>query len=170
MIFSRPGGGVLEVADEPRTAMLRFAQVSPEAPEAGGVLLGRRIVGRHDVVVDAVTVPMPEDRRSRAGFFRSRRPHQAAVRSAWEKSGGTCHYLGEWHTHPEAVPAPSMIDVLDWRRHLVLDQYMGASLFFVIVGTATTRVWEGRRRSLRLLQMAGPARPEDHSQLPVGTE
>lgn len=162
MIYRRPNGGLLEVLDAPWTSVTGFAQLTPDAPEAGGVLLGRHILGSDNIVVDFATVPMAGDRRSRTSFFRSRRPHQAAMRAAWDESGGTCHYLGEWHTHPQAVPTPSLVDVFDWRRHLVLDRYMGPSLFFLIVGTETTRVWEARRRSLRIVQLTGPERPEDH--------
>jgi hypothetical protein len=48
--------------------LLSFAQLSDTAPEAGGVLIGRHILGGSDVVVDRVTIPMAGDRRARTRF------------------------------------------------------------------------------------------------------
>jgi integrative and conjugative element protein (TIGR02256 family) len=115
-----------------------------DATEAGGVLLGRHLRDGNAIVVDAVTVPMDGDRRTRTRFHRAQRRHQAAIDAAWAASEGTCTYLGEWHTHPEPVPTPSLVDWADWRRRLRQDRYTEL-LFFVIVGTAAVRVWEGRR-------------------------
>jgi integrative and conjugative element protein (TIGR02256 family) len=139
--------------------MRRHAQDAPHKPESGGVLLGRHILDTHDIVVDRVTTPLPDDRQSRTRFFRARRRHQALIDQAWRESDGACTYLGEWHTHPEAVPTPSLIDQLDWRRKLLVDRFSGM-LYFVIVGTAAVRVWEGRRHRTHLchLQPAGDAR------------
>jgi integrative and conjugative element protein (TIGR02256 family) len=123
----------------------RHLQLRRDAPEAGGVLLGRYIAGTADVVVDAVTEPMAGDRRSRARFFRHRRGHQLAMDAAWSESGRTCAWLGEWHTHPEPDPSPSFVDRIDWRRKLTVDRYEEA-LFFLVAGTDRLRVWEGARR------------------------
>jgi integrative and conjugative element protein (TIGR02256 family) len=63
---------------------------------------------------------------------------------AWRQSGGTCTYLGEWHTHPEQHPTPSGIDWQNWQRKLLVDRFT-EPIFFVIVGIAAIHVWEGRR-------------------------
>lgn len=54
-------------------------------------------------------------------------------------------YLGEWHTHPEEIPTPSVIDRIGWAKKLLADSFSEA-IFFVILGTTTVRVWEGARR------------------------
>jgi integrative and conjugative element protein (TIGR02256 family) len=41
--------------------------------------------------------------------------------------------VGEWHTHPEATPAPSSIDVSEWKS---LCRNNEQPLIFVILGTA----------------------------------
>jgi integrative and conjugative element protein (TIGR02256 family) len=64
------------------------------------------------------------------------------IDQAWHISSGTCTYLGEWHTHPEPIPTPSVVDRSDWRRRLMTDQTT-KPLFFVIVGMEQTRVWQG---------------------------
>lgn len=151
LLFRRPGGGRLQIGPDALAVILRYAQHEPGAPEAGGALLGRYILSTRDVVVDVVTEPMRADRRSRTRFYRHRRGHQAVIERAWAESGGTCAWLGEWHTHPEPVPTPSWVDRADWRRKLLVDRYDEA-LFFVIAGTASVRAWEGRRaRCIRSL-------------------
>ena len=125
-------------------AIARHLQHADDAPEAGGVLMGRRIAGTSDVVVDTVTEPMAADHRSRFRFVRHRRGHQLAIDRAWRGSKGRSGWLGEWHTHPEPDPTPSVVDRVDWRRTLLVDRY-DESLFFLIAGTDQLRVWEGAR-------------------------
>ena len=103
------------------------------------------------MIVDDVTVPMPGDRRSRIQFFRARRRHQEAIDRAWQESSGTCTYLGEWHTHPELCPIPSLIDRLRWQQKLLRDRF-SEPIFFVIVGISEVRVWE-RLRHHRLMPL-----------------
>ena len=111
-------------------------------PEAGGVLLGRHIRDSMDVVVDFVTTPSTEDRRSRFRFWRAPKHHQEEINRAWTESEGTCVYLGEWHTHPQADPRPSATDLRDWRRKLREDSFVDP-IFYLIVGTASIRAWQG---------------------------
>jgi integrative and conjugative element protein (TIGR02256 family) len=151
VVFTRRSGGRLQLGIAAMTEMHRHRQDKLSKPEAGGVLLGRHIQDTNDLVVDRVTSPMLGDRRSRFRYFRSRRPHQAEIDRAWQESGGTTTYLGEWHTHPEPQPRPSLTDLLDWQRKLLLDRFTD-SIFFIIVGTAEMRAWEGYRygRLMRL--------------------
>ncbi len=143
-MLARPDGGRFRIGREAAATMRRYVQEGPRRPEAGGVLLGRHILGARDIIVDRVTVPSRGDRRRRFRFFRARRRHQEAIDCAWQDSGGTCTYLGEWHTHPEAFPSPSFLDRLEWWRKLLFDSFT-EPIFFIIIGTDETRVWEGRR-------------------------
>ncbi len=154
MIFEHSRGGVIKLGAESLEAVRAFEQHKPDDAEAGGVLLGRRIRGAHDVVVDQVTVPMQGDERSRYGFHRDAEAHQREVDLAWQTSGGACSYLGEWHTHPEPVPTPSSIDLNDWSRRLQNDTFDGDALYFVIVGQREICVWEGDRRTGTIVKLA----------------
>jgi integrative and conjugative element protein (TIGR02256 family) len=140
LVFYRPNGGRLKVPATVLKLMQSYAQHSSSATEAGGVLLGRYIVGTNDVVVDAVTEPMSGDKRTRSSFYRAKARHQAIIDAAWEESEHTCTYLGEWHTHPESSPTPSGVDTRGWCRRLREDQY-DEELFFLIVGTVEVRMW-----------------------------
>ena len=142
--FAQPNGYRFEISVGALESMWRFRQVEPHLTEAGGILLGRHLLDGSAIIVDAVTTPLPGDRRSRTTFFRGQKRHQAVIDETWLSSNGTCTYLGEWHTHPEPIPTPSIVDWTDWQRRLAADQY-SEPIFFVIVGTQHLAVWEGRR-------------------------
>jgi integrative and conjugative element protein (TIGR02256 family) len=144
LLFLRPDGARFEVSIAAWQVMQAYIQHASDASEAGGVLLGRHLRDGSAIIVDAVTVPMAGDRRARTRFHRARRRHQAAIDAAWATSDGTCTYLGEWHTHPEPIPTPSVVDRADWRCRLRQDRYT-EPIFFVIVGTTESRAWEGHR-------------------------
>jgi integrative and conjugative element protein (TIGR02256 family) len=160
IVFRRQGGAVIKLDSGPLHQLLGFRQLASSDVEAGGVLLGRYILGCRDVVVDEVTTPMAGDQRTRLSFHRNPQFHQQVIDERWKSSRGTCHYLGEWHTHPEPLPTPSRIDLEDWRRRLREDRYPGDSLFFVIVGTREVAAWEGSQSppGLDRLTPLGPGR------------
>ncbi len=126
------------------------AQLEGNAREAGGALLGRYIIDASDVVVDDATTPMEMDQRGRHRFVRQPVGHQEVVDAVWRNSQGTCHYLGEWHTHPEPVPSPSRVDIMNWKRLLAKYRDDPDSLYFVIVGTEHINVWQGYKGTLEL--------------------
>jgi len=139
--FRRTRHGRFHVGVDARAVLLRYLQHGPRALEAGGVLIGRHLLGTEDIVADYVTTPMQGDKRTRFSFYRGQKQHQRAVDRAWAASGGVYTYLGEWHTHPESVPSPSC---LDRREHIRTIQTARCShpIFFLILGTETARTWE----------------------------
>ena len=148
--FLRGDGTVFVIGAEALVTMQGFRQTTRRDPEAGGVLLGRHLLGVAHVIVDEVTVPAKDDARRFTFFRRSRATHQQVIDARWASSRGTCQYLGEWHTHPEPVPHASSVDMADWRRRLREDVFDGDSLVFAIVGTEAVCVWEGSRAKAAL--------------------
>lgn len=144
LLFKRPNGGQLKISAQALQQMRVFRQLNPADREAGGILLGRLLLDCPDVVVDEITVPMPSDKRSRFAFYRHKRGHQAIIDRRWQESGGTCVYLGEWHTHPQSTPTPSLVDLTDWKRKLRTDSF-GENLYFLIIGMMEARMWFGDR-------------------------
>ena len=143
-LFTRLESGSVYFTPDVRQRLERHRQLGARSKESGGVLLGRHLLDGSDVIVDEITEPAGSDRRSLTSFFRSIIHHHRAF-ARWRASGGTCAYLGSWHTHPEPTPHPSSVDLQDWQHALARDRYDGNTLFFAIVGTLETRVWQGAR-------------------------
>lgn len=134
--------GRLKLSSEVLAILRKYVQDSPEKMEAGGVLIGRLLKDNGDVVIDAVTEPMIGDKRTRFSFFRAKKRHQRVIDSFWKESEGTISYLGEWHTHPEPFPTPSVVDRSDWMRRLKADTFSN-KLFYIIVGINEIKCWYG---------------------------
>lgn len=92
----------------------QHAQTSDMDCEAGGLLLGS-VHGAH-MLIKKATVPTVCDKRFRYLFERMPFGHESAAMSQWVSSQGTVRYLGEWHTHPEDYPHPSVLDRSEWNR------------------------------------------------------
>ena len=145
MTFRNAHGDGFKLAAAVVGQMLTYAQHELARKEAGGVLLGRYILDSNDAVVDQVTIPTPGDVRTRTNFVRSKRGHQESADQAWSNSRGTRHYLGEWHTHPEPVPKPSQVDLMNWKRLLANYRSDPDPLYFVIIGTEVICAWQGHK-------------------------
>ena len=150
VVFIKGDGGRIKLDANVLSKISKYIQVEKNMSEAGGVLLGRYIIDSKDIVVDDVTTPMKNDVRQRCYFIKIKSNHQRIVTRRWNKSKGTCNYLGEWHTHPEAVPTPSSIDISEWKRQLRSSKFEDDCLYFIIAGTQKIRVWEGNKNSLEI--------------------
>jgi integrative and conjugative element protein (TIGR02256 family) len=146
--FRRPEAGRIAVAAEAVADMSRLRQTRCWSNEQGGMLLGRLLTQSDDVAIDVATLPDARDRASRFLFFRVRAPAQALVEKLWLESGGTCVYLGEWHTHPQRVPEPSSQDRANWKRIFTEARFDQDFLLFAIVGTDGFKIWEQRKSGL----------------------
>lgn len=131
MIFLASGRIVI-LTNEVAFEIKRFTAAPEDRLEAGGILLGC-YRGPHVEIVGC-TSPMPLDRRSRYGFVRCDPGHQGAAITAWNASGRTVNFVGEWHTHPETIPSPSRVDHNTWAAEMHRRQ--NDPLIFLIAGTA----------------------------------
>lgn len=143
MNFRIDNNEVLKLNEKTLSVFEQYRQVGKKDKEAGGVLLGRFIQGSRNIVIDLVTEPLKSDIRERYFFKKCRKDHQEIVQACWEESGGTCNYIGEWHTHPEPMPSPSPHDLKEWKKVLEYTVCDTDRLFFIIVGTQTIEVWVG---------------------------
>jgi len=153
MTVSLSNNGLIKIDSSPLERMEAYQQIDRNSSEGGGVLLGRFILNSKNIVVDKVTVPMIGDKRTRSGFIRGEKMHQRIIESSWRKSEGRCNYLGEWHTHPEMYPTPSGQDIKNWKEILSSRIFSSLYLYFVIVGTRETRIWEGNSRTKKIKRL-----------------
>lgn len=140
--FIRSAGGTLEIPESALSTLNGQRQLKESDPESGGILLGRAILNSADIVLDDVRLPMAGDQQSRTRFYRLKWPAQYAIFHAWICSGGSTNYLGDWHTHPELDPTPSVQDRQNWMNIARRRRFGGPDLFFIIVGQKALRVWE----------------------------
>lgn len=151
LLLTTKCGWQIVLAEEVLRQLYHHRQISDAAPETGGVLLGKLLLRDGAGVVEALTRPGRGDRQARFGFFRSERHHWEA-QSYWRTTAQTGAYLGLWHSHPEAVPTPSSVDLTDWKRALQHDVFPGQGLLFAIVGTEAVGLWVGlKRKRLELI-------------------
>lgn len=125
------------LAPEVLTVFLKYRQRFFWQPESGGILLGRRR-GKHLEVLLA-TEPNLHDKRSTHSFLREAVGHAEVAQQAWLKGDRQIDYLGEWHTHPQAIPIPSGIDRAEWCK-LALHRHDKSRLLAIVVGTKGLRV------------------------------
>lgn len=120
-----------------------FRQVKCYMPESGGVLIGE-VYGNNGFWIKDVTIPGKQDFSSRYKFTRQDTSHQKIVENWHIKSKGTMQYLGEWHSHPEKKPSPSVIDLCSWKQlSLKMERQMGVQpfLFLILSMTDFKRDW-----------------------------
>ncbi len=146
--FRRPCGGQLQIATKVVQLLGQCRQLGAETPEAGGLLIGRRIEDTEHVIIDYASVPHPDDRATRTTFERLDAGHQALLEELWSASEGALDYVGEWHTHPNGEPEPSETDRSEWRRLAQEIEREHDALFYVIVtpsGIGAFEVADGGR-------------------------
>ncbi|WP_366139479.1 Mov34/MPN/PAD-1 family protein [uncultured Endozoicomonas sp.] len=116
-----------------------------EGPESGGLMLGYWRDPHLEII--KCTAPMPEDKQSRFSFLRKDRHHMMLAQALHNSSQQKICYLGEWHTHPEEIPSPSLTDCREWK---VIQSKYNRPLSFVIVGRG--RLYVQVRNSCLLLE------------------
>jgi integrative and conjugative element protein (TIGR02256 family) len=116
---------------QPLEVFGRYIQDGVDSKEAGGILLGH-VRGEHLEITEA-TEPSCWDRRFRFLFERMPFFHHRLAMKRWKESNGLVRYIGEWHTHPQDYPAPSSIDLGEWKI-LAADRVDGRPLLALIVG------------------------------------
>lgn len=139
LVTQLPSGGHLVFPRRLFEQCQLYAQKGSFQSESGGVLIG--CIRDIHIEITGVTFPDSSDKQSRFSFVRRSANHVKKVLAAWKRSGRTETYLGEWHTHPEAYPSPSMIDLMQWRKKLAKRK-----LVLLIVGTKQVWLgfWDGR--------------------------
>jgi len=140
IIFLLPTEGYLVLPNSLLMQCNSFCQNQSFKPESGGILLGS-YRGPHIEITD-ITEPSRLDRQSRCGFIRKSPHHVKADKDAWKASKGTAGYIGEWHTHPEAIPTPSYTDKYEWKITLPMQP-----LILMIIGT--DGLWVGYRNKYK---------------------
>ena len=106
-------------------------QDAPSVAESGGQLLAR--LGSGHIEIERATGPRRSDRSSRYSFRPNRRAERREIRYFFRRG---FHYVGDWHTHPQAYPRPSGSDKDSIREEFELSRHELPYFVLVIVGSA----------------------------------
>lgn len=117
-------------------SMCGFRQSGQES-EAGGILIGAFFPTKNEYRVCVATRPSRFDRRGRYFFHRDANNATRVARRFWTLSDGQLHYLGEWHSHPEPVPHPSITDKITMGKLRRESTSVAGCLMLVIIGQET---------------------------------
>lgn len=125
-------------------AIISYRQVNDNY-ESGGMLIGSIVENSNKIEINDYTEPLKEDNRNRLFFKRSNK-HNDILYNKWKESNFTKLYLGEWHTHPQNIPRPSLIDRVSWNTLLLKSNTESEILIFIIVGISSVEIWIGDRK------------------------
>ena len=128
-------------------------QLEADATESFGILIGSCKKHADSCQIELITTPSTYDVRSRSHFFLKDPFHQQAANQAFHGSEGCLGYWGTWHTHPEADPSPSIVDIEDWLA--CIKRNPDRKLYFVIVGTKKTQCFARMEDEFKRLKPRG---------------
>ena len=106
-------------------------QLSCISRENGGQLFAR--FTRDQVRIEVATVTKGRSRRTRLGFWPDREAERADILQLFKQG---LHYVGDWHTHPERIPEPSMTDEAKMLEIFQQSAHELEAMLMVIVGQA----------------------------------
>lgn len=145
-----PCGKKLLIKDNVLKKFNAFKQLKKKDKEAGGILVGQILIETGNYVIDNVTTPMAQDKRTRHRFSRKSQGHQEYYNYLFHKNDRRYFYLGEWHTHPERIPSPSFTDKRNWHR-ISNFGFENEYLFFIILGTIELKVWSINKSNRKIV-------------------
>lgn len=123
--------GHIEITPSVLAHFEAFQQQDPGDLEAGGQLFWE-YGGEGHRRVTTITGPRPGDFRGRFRYKADYRQEQLEIDSLYEQGK---FYLGDWHTHPEAIAEPSVVDIQTITKIYRSSKNPGSGLLMIIAGT-----------------------------------
>ena len=123
-------GQTIILSDTVVEHLKRYRQMHNRQYEAGGQLFARFDGLR--VIVEEATGPRRSDRRTRLSYTPHRFAEQREINSRYKRG---LHYVGDWHTHPEKIPSPSIIDVRSIDDCVGKSEHSLNGFILIVVGT-----------------------------------
>lgn len=144
-----PNGKVADILSPVIATISRWIQDSAEKPESGGYIVGYQHQTSENISLEAVSPPFPLDSQTRIHFEIRDPKHILFLKRAKQKKS---YYMGVWHTHPQADPAPSSVDWEDWIATMNSDKTGSRYVFFIIAGTVFWRIWVGDMETKEIIE------------------
>ena len=103
------------------------------AYETGGILLGK--FNRENRIIEITEVyELKTHFFSKILYKRSTKKAQKIINSRWNETNGRINYIGEWHTHPNMQPNPSITDLKSLEVINLLVKNILPSTILIIIG------------------------------------
>ncbi|MCG3699375.1 Mov34/MPN/PAD-1 family protein [Aliarcobacter butzleri] len=103
--------------------------------EKGGVLMGKLYPSSNKIVITHALICNNQE-STRYELNLNTKCLQEKILKIWEESNGTITYLGDWHTHPEKSPKPSITDYKTFILNYFSSKFDQNLLLYIIVGNA----------------------------------
>ena len=111
--------------------------------ETGGILLGEIDDSLSSIYIDAATSAPPDSVKSPESFLCGVKGTFQQCKYHANKSGGSTHFVGVWHTHPISMPQPSKIDLRAMEQILHMQEKTPRHVIMLIIGQATLKpIWQ----------------------------
>jgi integrative and conjugative element protein (TIGR02256 family) len=136
----------------------RIRELAPESEdgrETGGILIGRGPDAANVITVERAGDPGPGAQRQPGFFLRDLAHAQDLAAAAWTEDQGV--WVGEWHTHPTGLAAPSTRDLTTYAG-LLADPELSFGTFVSII-VVPDPDWANIR--LLVWVLGGATRPSD---------
>lgn len=128
----------------------KYLQFEIFQPESGGILIGYHDRKNNVLNILDATIPDIFDVRKRKRIILKSKNHNEIVKS-FVKEG--YYYVGNWHTHPQSIPTPSVIDWEEWKKGLHLDKVPKGFQVFIIFGNQEMKIWIGNEKSKEIYEI-----------------
>jgi integrative and conjugative element protein (TIGR02256 family) len=106
--------------------------------ETGGVLMGYQAQNNDLVVTDLIGAGDNATHKY-TGFTPDQDYQLEQIAQVYVRSGGTITYLGDWHTHPNSKPEPSLLDKRTLTRIALTPESKNIRPIMAILGGSPTR-------------------------------
>ena len=117
--FASEAGATVNISAKALAMMAEFAGKRSQR-ETGGILIGHYSEDLASARIEAASDEPPDSRAGLTWFVRGQIGLAGILERAWHEGR---YYLGEWHSHPGASPAPSGPDlssIAKMARHTTL--------------------------------------------------
>ena len=130
----------VSLASDQVAQMLAYCRAA-KSNETGGILVGYYTATRDCAIITAISGPTKDSRSSRTRFKRGTQGLGQWLVSLWNEPQRS-YYLGEWHFHPYAAPAPSGDDSRQMRDIATSPDYHCPEPLLMILGGNPLDKWQ----------------------------
>lgn len=126
---------VVYITKEAIDTLVAHQQINEDSPEAAGVFIGEIYLEEHTIIIRKAITTYEKNNASKYHVNLDIKKLQKMIDKEWIESGRTFLYLGEWHTHPEPLPSPSLTDYLTFSGNYYRSAFEQNLLLYAIIGT-----------------------------------